>query len=187
MKKILFSLLLVMTGCQTANLTYRVNPDLSPLQQLQSQAEMIAINVVDKTESTAQNSNSLRTEKPITESIQEQLKKAATAAGMKLIANPLLADLGLTLEIEVFDVSLNASTFSSEMKVKSQLNLQLQKKSRSYQKRFISSRTQEVANPVNNNDITGIVNQILSEQFAAALNDSDIQQFVQQVVDEQSF
>ena len=51
--------------------------------------------------------------------------------------------------------------------VTSHLRMKANKQGNTFEKLYKMSRTQEVANPVNNNDLSGIVNQLLSNQLSA--------------------
>jgi len=169
---ILISGLLI--ACQPQFIQYRLGPDYSPLARLSPKQPLMALKVVDKRGTPSDPMTSGVKTQPRTElgdTLDQLIKQAAKENGIRLISNPLLADIALTLEIESFEVIVETGTLKSRIIVKAQTNMVLAKKSTSHSKRFITSRRQEVANPVTEKEVSGLVNQTLSEQFALMMQD----------------
>jgi uncharacterized lipoprotein YajG len=99
--------------------------------------------------------------------IRTKLMDSLKNNGFKIISNKLLADVALELDIVEFEVSFKSNFFKSELMVTSHLRMKANKQGNTFEKLYKMSRTQEVANPVNNNDLSGIVNQLLSNQLSA--------------------
>ena len=82
------------------------------------------------------------------------------------------------MDIDELALSIQASTFKSTIKASSVFTLTIRRNGEQWSKIFRAARTQEVANPVNQNDATGVMNQLLSKQLSNAFSDPALMQFL---------
>jgi len=172
--KIIFStlLILMMVACSTAPLNYKIDPEIKNINQFVDPSSMIALSVIDnRALTTNQQSSLISGPENEADVIKSKLIEILKQNNFKIISNLLLADIALELHIEQFDVNIESDLFKSKIKVESQLSLQAKKNGASFNKLFKMNRSQELANPVNSNEVTGIVNQLLSKQLSTIWSD----------------
>jgi len=96
----------------------------------------------------------------------------------KIINRVLLADIGLEIKIIDLKLSITSEFFKSKLIGKSVLEIIIHKKSERWSKTYNTSRTQDVANPVDEFDATGVMNQMLSKQFNNIFTDKELIDFI---------
>jgi len=177
---LVLSAVLSITGCSSQTLKYRLDPDFGSLQEVAGQSKIVAVKVTDsRTTAQAQSNKTIISStadeaKVLKDGLTKQLKELE----YKIINNPLLADLAVTLDLKTLSLDLEASTFKSTLKAESSFTLTIRKNRQEWTKIFRSGRTQEVANPVNDNDATGVINQLLSKQLSSAFSDPALMEFL---------
>jgi uncharacterized lipoprotein YajG len=173
----LFSLIFL-SACSTAQLSYRVDPEIKNLKALTQTDTVVAISVID--ERLASNQASTEDRIVITGDSDEITKlkakfvSALNQNNVRVISNPLLADFSLTLTIERFDVIKESSFIKSTIRVDSRIRLTAKNQDESLEKIYNKQASQEVANPVNNNDVTGLVNKVLTQQLSQMLAEPEL-------------
>jgi uncharacterized lipoprotein YajG len=176
----ILTLILMVSACATANLSYRLDPEIGNLQSLSSFAQLVSVSVIDKRpqpkRETAENTLIINGPTDEAAELRNKLIDHLKAKNFKIIANPLLADIALEIHIENLQAVVRSEFLKSEIQVDSQLRLKANKQSKTYENIYTMSRTQEVANPVNNADISGVVNRILTEQLSLIFNEPALAQ-----------
>ncbi|MGX5173367.1 YajG family lipoprotein [Aliikangiella sp. IMCC44653] len=162
-------------GCSPAKLNYRIDPEIGNTQSLQKLAKLVAIDVTDSRSDVQQKSSDTIMYVPgpanTAETLRNKLINKFKSNQFKIISNKLLADLAIELEIETLETKIEKSFFKSTVQVTSHLRLKANKQSKKFEKLFKNRSQQEIANPASELDVTGAVNQLLSEQLASILND----------------
>lgn len=170
----------LLSGCNPQTLKYRLDPDFSALSEVARNVELVAVDVTDNRKRNSTSSEqSIQSESTdeaalLKKGLIDQLKEL----DFKIINNPLLADLAVIMEINQLGLNIDESIFKSTLKASSQLTLTIRKNGQEWSKIFRSSRDQEVANPVNNNDATGVINYLISKQLSAAFTDPALMEFL---------
>ena len=162
-------------GCSPASLSYRLDPEVNNVQRLSNHAKLVSVSVTDNRQ---QKATAAEQDIIIASGPEDEAKVLRTLLidnfkknNFKIINNPLLADLSIEIQIEQLEARINKSMFKSEVKVSSHLRLKAKKQSQSLEKLFKMNRNQEVANPPNELDVTGVVNQLLSNQLSSIFAD----------------
>ncbi len=176
----LLASLFTLTACNPDLLKYKLDPDFGSLEQLAGKSEIVAVQVSDK-----------RTKQPIPTGdiklapmedeatiLNKRLIDQLKDLDYKIINKPLLADLAIMMDINELSVSIQESTFKSTVKANSVFTLTIRRNGEEWRKIFRAARTQEVANPVNQNDATGVINQLLSKQLSNAFSDPALMEFL---------
>jgi uncharacterized lipoprotein YajG len=176
----LIASLFILTACNPDLLKYKLDPDFGSLEQLAGKSEIVAVQVSDK-----------RTKQPIPTGdiklapmedeatiLNKRLIEQLRDLDYKIINKPLLADLAIMMDINELSVSIQESTFKSTVKANSVFTLTIRRNGEEWRKIFRAARTQEVANPVNQNDATGVINQLLSKQLSNAFSDPALMEFL---------
>jgi uncharacterized lipoprotein YajG len=176
----LIASLFILTACNPDLLKYKLDPDFGSLEQLAGKSEIVAVQVSDK-----------RTKQPIPTGdiklapmedeatiLNKRLIEQLKDLDYKIINKPLLADLAIMMDINELTVSIQESTFKSTVKANSVFTLTIRRNGEEWRKIFRAARTQEVANPVNQNDATGVINQLLSKQLSNAFSDPALMEFL---------
>ncbi len=175
---LLLAIILFSSGCTTTSLKYHFDPEITQLEQLSAHAKVVAITVEDKrsaqTTSKDENIQHIPHNPDDAKTLKNKLIANMKQNNFKIIGNALLADLSFNLQIEQFDVSVNKSFFKSEVMVKSQLRVIARHQGNKYEKIYTMKRQQEVANPATELDVTGVVNQLLSQQLSIILSDKSL-------------
>jgi uncharacterized lipoprotein YajG len=176
--------LLSLSGCNPELLKYKLDPDFGSLEQIAGKSEIVAVKITDKRTSQPVSSGDIKLApledeaKVLNKRLIEQLKEL----NYKIIKNPLLADLAVMMDINELSVSIQESTFKSTIKANSVFTLTIRSNGEQWQKIFRAARTQQVANPVNQNDATGVINQLLSKQLSNAFSDPGLMEFLSKSV-----
>ncbi len=176
----LIASIFILTACNPDLLKYKLDPDFGSLEQLAGKSEIVAVQVSDK-----------RTKKPIPTGdiklapmedeatiLNKRLIEQLKDLDYKIINKPLLADLAIMMDINELTVGIQESTFKSTVKANSVFTLTIRRNGEKWRKIFRAARTQEVANPVNQNDATGVINQLLSKQLSNAFSDPALMEFL---------
>jgi len=171
---------ILLSGCNPAILQYQLDPEITHLDQLPEETKIVALKVVDARvahESNENNQNIVTGPTDEIKVIEKKLTDFLKQAGYKIISKPLLADLSFEIEINTLQLSLESSTFKSTIGGKSEIKLTVNKRGEQWSKIFRATREQEVANPVNDLDVTGVVNQMLTKQFSSMFSDQSLKDF----------
>ncbi len=181
LKYFIFSSLLTfgLYGCSVGQLNYQIGPEISGVESLAEHANLIAVSVIDKrtnNQSASQNPSVVIASGPEDEAqqIKATIIENLKANRFKIISNKLLADLALNFHIEKLDAQVVSNTFKSDITVTSHLRLKANRKSIPFEKIFRSSLTQSVTKPAKSNEVTGVINQLLSQQLSNILTDPGI-------------
>jgi len=166
---------LLLLACSTEKLKYSIDPEIANIGQLAGKAKLVSLSVTNQTPDTIEGlkkdliiaSGPKEPAKALREKILDQLK----ANNFKIINNPLLADLSLSFTVESLYATVDTGMFKSEINAISHLRVKVKKQGKTFEKVYRNSRKQEVANPANELDVTGIVNQVLSQQMSAIFTD----------------
>ena len=172
----------VLSACTHAQLSYQLDPELNNFPPPVANTKLIAFDLIDKT-STNQSISGKESVyvvsdrqqfSPLSQKFINRLK----ALDYKIISNPLLADIAITIEISQLDLLLEKGIFKSKFNAYSQIKFTINKKSEPWSKIYKANKTQEVANPATNLDATGIINQLLSEQLEKGFSDPSLLKFL---------
>lgn len=174
---LLLFITLVSVACTPSKLNYKISPELSQLASLKQNVNLIAIAVNDLRQplsSGTEDEYFVSGDKDDAAQLKLKIINALKANGYKIITDPLLADLSLTFEIEKLSLKVKESLFKAKLEAISEINLKAQNKGNRIEKRYKTSRGQEVAIPVNGNDTTGLLNQALSAQLNTIFADQQL-------------
>lgn len=162
--------LIALIGCAPAMLRYQLDPEVKNLQSLAEKLQTIAISVTDlrKKAEPKLDENTFLVPGPENEAetLKAKLIEHLIKSDFKITSNKLLANLAIDIQIEKLDTLVTKHFLKSTVTVNSQLRLKANKQSETIEKIFKMSLQQDVANPVNALDITGVVNQLLSDQLS---------------------
>ena len=176
--------LFLLSGCVSQQLDYSVDPEIIGSGQLSKTTGRIALKVIDnRTADSAANLINPGKDTTLAGSIKQSLLNQLKSEQIKIISDPLLADLALEFQIEQFEVKLDAGVLQATIGVNSRIRLKARRKNRPFEKSFQMTRTQDVAKPVTAIDVTGVVNQLLSKQLSQILEDRQLLEFSQQPLD----
>jgi uncharacterized lipoprotein YajG len=187
MKKILLkpfivsiALIVVLAGCSPIGLKYRLDFDFGDISNSVGPVKIVAVDIIDSRSLTAVSKSEMIVAGPENETavIRKLLVERFKAEGIKIISKPLLADLAFQIDINQLQVLIESGTFKSEFRAMSEFQVTVKKQGQKWSKIFRASRNQEVANPANENEATGLINQLLSEQFNKVFSDQGLQKFV---------
>ncbi len=172
--------LLTLTACNPDLLKYKLDPDFGSLEQLAGKSEIVAVKITDKRSSKPIPSGDIKLAPFEDEAtvLKKRLTDQLKELDYKIINKPLLADLAVMMDINELDVRIQESTFKSTVKANSVFTLTIRRNGEEWSKIFRAARTQEVANPVNQNDATGVINQLLSKQLSNAFSDPALMEFL---------
>lgn len=174
---LLFTLFLLSACAQNA-LRYQVDPEITLSQQLKKLSPMIAISVEDKrlASNDSLGSDTIRISGPENEAqkLKRQLVNAFKNNQYRIISNPLLADLAIQLQINELSVKVKNDLFKSDINIATRFHMLATRQGKKLDKSFSQTLTQEVANPVNDNDVTGVVNQLLSKILSDIIADPEL-------------
>ena len=172
--------LLTLTACNPDLLKYKLDPDFGSLEQLAGKSEIVAVKITDKRSSKPIPSGDIKLAPFEDEAtvLKKRLTDQLKELDYKIINKPLLADLAVMMDINELDVRIQESTFKSTVKANSVFTLTIRRNGEEWSKIFRAARTQEVANPVNQNDATGVINQLLSKQLTNAFSDPALMEFL---------
>ncbi len=175
-------LYLTLTACSPKTLYYKLDPDFGNINESIQAAELVALQIIDKRKPPSLQADQMSVKGPEQEikHLRTLLTERFKSENKKIISKPLLADLAFLIEINQLEVILSPGTFKSEFSAASNFQLTVTKKGATWSKIFRASRSQEVANPVNSNEATGLINQLLSEQFNKAFSDPGLKQLIEQ-------
>ncbi len=173
--------ILIISACNPALLTYQLDPEIPHLNQLAGDAKIVALKVIDaRTDSASDNSGQKTISGPTEEAklLQRKLMELLKNNGYKIINKTLLADVAFEIEITNLELTIESSTFKSIIRGKSEIKLTANRHSQQWSKIFRATRQQEVANPANNLDATGVMNQMLTKQFSNMFDDDSLRDFL---------
>ena len=175
--------MLVISGCNPAMLKYQLDPEFSQLNQLAGNAQIVALKVIDTRADSS--SSTYNTDQKVisgpaeeTKLLQSKLIDLLKKSGYKIISKPLLADIAFKIEIANLELTIESSTFKSIIRGKSEIKLTANRHSQQWSKIYRATRQQEIANPANNLDATGVVNQMLTKQFSSMFADESLRKFL---------
>lgn len=177
---LLLASLFALTACNPDLLKYKLDPDFGSLEQLAGKSEIVAVKITDKRSNQPIPSGDIKLAAFEDEAtvLNKRLIDQLKELDYKIINKPLLADLAVMMDINELDVSIQESTFKSTVKANSVFTLTIRRNGEEWRKIFRAARTQEVANPVNQNDATGVINQLLSKQLSNAFSDPALMEFL---------
>ncbi|MCW8998580.1 MAG: YajG family lipoprotein, partial [Kangiellaceae bacterium] len=173
----LITILMISTACTPSKLVYKIDPEIRLGSDYKQNASLVSIKVSDtrtKNSVAVDNKVSVNGPKNLAHELKQKLITRFQKDGFKIITDPLLADLSIQLEIEKLDVAVESELVKAKISANSHLRLKASKKSKPLEKLFKMSRTQEVAIPVNDTEVTGLVNQLLSNQLSNVFADADL-------------
>lgn len=171
------SLLMINVACTPSKLVYKVDPEIKLASEYKQNASLVSIKVADNRTRVSESKDkeiSIIGPQNLANQLKQKLITRFQKEGFKIITNPLLADLSIQLEIEKLDVAVESELVKAKISANSHLRLKAAKKSKPLEKLFKMSRTQEVAIPVNDTEVTGLVNQLLSKQLSGIFADADL-------------
>lgn len=169
---------MLISACSPAKLSYVIDPEINHLETLAKQAPIIAVSVIDlrhnNTSANLPGTTNIPGPENEADVLRHKLIEHLKQNNFKIISQPLLADLAIELSIKQLDVNVKQETFKSNISASSQLHLKARNKQTTFEKNYRAERAQEVANPVNKNDVTGVVNLLLSQQLSSILSAPEI-------------
>ncbi len=166
---------LILSACAAKKLEYKIDPELTSTQNLNQYAELIAVSVVDNRSPQAASTDEdiIIVDGPsnTAEILRKKIIERFKQQNFKIISNKLLADLAVEIQIEKLEVKVNKGLFKSTVNAASQLRLKANKQSKTFEKLYKIKGSQEVANPANELDVTGVINKLLSDQLGEIFSD----------------
>ncbi len=167
-------------GCSSSKLTYQIDPDFSQLSSAIESKEIVYVEVTDNRVAGADATSLtvVEADTPDAQALKVKLTTFLKENQFKIISRVLLADIGLEIKIIDLKLSLTSGVFKSKLTGKSELEIIIHKKSKRWSKTYKTSRSQDVANPVNEFDTTGVMNQMLSKQFNNIFTDKELLDFI---------
>ncbi len=171
-----FLLVLTITACSKPALIYKLSPEIQSTTSLQQNIKLISVSVVDKRAPQAKHNDLTFAKSDTNEAaaLRKIVIEKLTQDGFKIISDPLLADLSLKFELEKLHTSIDSGILKANLESVVWLKLKAARKGHNLTKLFKTSRSQEVAIPVNSNDITGLTNQALSAQLSKLFSDPEL-------------
>ena len=169
--------LTALAGCNSTKLAYKISPEIRTGEQLKVATPLVAINVVDKRKKLAglaDKQSYIPAQTDEAKSLKKVILDRLTAEKFKITTDNFLADISLTFEIENLNTKMSSSLLKAELESTIHIRLKANRKGEKLEKLFKISRTQEVAQPVNNNDASGILNQALSAQLSSIFEDPQL-------------
>lgn len=172
---------LILSACASEQLSYRIDPEIRYTPESSQVSPIFALEVIDSRQhqpghnhqaSKVQSVPFALGDQAVTQALKDKLAASLQNNRFRLISDPLLADTSLSIELEVLDVTLSEQTFSTQIAVNSQFLFRLSQQGEVREKRYKASRTQEVANPVKSIEVTGVVNQLLSQQLSKIFDEN---------------
>lgn len=176
-----FAIIIVISACNPAALKYQLDPEIAYLNQLSEETKIVALKVIDaRTAISPDNTKQNIISGPGDEAkiLQDKLITQLKQNGFKIISKPLLADIAFEIEITQLALTMETSTFKSIIRGKSEIKLTASKQGTKWSKVFRATREQEVANPANDLDVTGVINQMLTKQFSNIFTDQSLTEFL---------
>ncbi len=171
----------ILSGCNPAILKYQLDPEINNLDRLAQDAKIVALKVTDSrvnNSANTSNQNAIAGPDNETKQLQDKLITLLKQNGYKIISKPLLADVAFELEITKLTLTIESSTFKSVIRGNSEIKLTANKHSLQWSKIYRATRQQEVANPANDLDATGVINQMLTKQLSGIFSDPDLKGFI---------
>ncbi len=167
-------------GCSSSKLIYQIDPDFSRVAPALENKEIIYVEVIDNRTEGTHNATltSITADMSDSKALKTKLTQFLKDKQFRMINRVLLADLGLEIRIIDLKLILDSGVFKSKITGSSELEIIIHKKSERWSKTFKVSRSQDVANPVNEFDATGIMNQMLSKQFNNIFSDRELINFI---------
>ena len=177
---LVFAISLMLSACNPSTLKYQLDPDIDNLDILPTNIKIVAVKVTDLREKSAGIDKPVTVSGPENEAkaLQDKLIALLKQRGYKIISKPLLADVAFNVEIMALNLTVEELTFKSIVRGKSEIKITVNKHSKKWSKIFRASSMQEVGNPTNNLDVTGVMNRMLTKQFSSVFSDSDLKEFV---------
>ena len=168
-------ILLIISACANTQLNYQIDPEIKNISQIGNNLSLVAISVKDNRSKTQRQETKevkfITMQKNDASLIKAKLLENFKQNNIKIISNPLLADISFELQIEELKISIDEGVFKSKIRATSHLRMIAVNNGQVFNKLYKVSRNQDIANPANSNDITGLVNQVLSKQLSAMLSD----------------
>ena len=167
-------------GCSSSKLIYQIDPDFAQLSSALESKEIVYVDVTDNrvAEINTTTLTIIEADTPDAEALKSKLTQFLKDNQFKIINRVLLADIGLEIKIIDLKLSLTSELFKSKLTGESKLEMIIHKKSKQWGKTYKTSRSQEVANPVNEFDATGVINQMLTKQFNNIFSDKELIDFI---------
>ena len=171
-------------ACAPIALKYELDPEIPNFKNIAPNAKVVYLKVVDSRIKSEPESKSdikyIPGPKDETLILQKKLTTLLKSNNYKIINKRLLADIAFELKINTLKLGVEKNAFKSVIKGISELQLTVNRQSKQWSKTFKATKTQEVANPVNNLDVTGVMNQMLTTQLSTAFSDSQLAEFLSQ-------
>lgn len=179
----IYLITLLITGCNTAVLKYQLDPGIDNMDSIPKNLSIVAMKVIDSRDKTIKNNdNSKQLVVAYSDNeaklLQDKLVALLKQEGYKIISNPLLADVAFELKIMRLDLTVESATFKSVIEGHNELKFTAIKRGEQWSKIYRGSRKQEVANPTNNLDVTGVMNQMLTKQLSNMFSDQALKKFI---------
>lgn len=188
-KLTILSIIFGLSGCAVGKLNYQIDPEIASVSQLAEQVSIIAVSVTDNRTATG-NTNSTKNlvyadgPADAADALKSRLLEHFRNSRLKIISNPLLADLAIEISIEKLEAKVISNFYKSEIHAVSQIRLKANKKRIPYEKIFQATRSQSVSKPATSNEVTGVINQLLSEQISKILNDPGLLELAAKSIDD---
>lgn len=170
----------MLSGCETAKLAYKVGPEIRSFDNIKEHTSIVTISFTDNRSAKPSDSDGefIQGEGDEVEDLKQAVLSSLKKDNFKISADPFLADLALSFYIEEFTTQVTSSLLKATLEAKVRITVKANRKGHKLEKTFNTTRTQEVAIPVNNNDVTGIMNQALSAQLTNIFNDPQLLELV---------
>ena len=179
---VLFLTTVALSGCNPDILKYQLDPGIDQLNGLAENAKIVALSVKDNRPVSSNQSSSIKSILgPNDEAnvLRGKLVALLKQGGYKIINNPLLADISFEIQINKLELNIESSTFKSTIRGNSEFKFSVRKNGEDWAKVYRATREQEVANPVNELDATGVMNQMLTRLLSNAFSDASLKEFIQ--------
>jgi len=177
---LVIALSFLLSACNPSTLKYQLDPDIDNLDILPEKVKIVAVKVIDLREKVTDTGKQKTISGPNDEAkvLQEKLMTLLKQRGYKIISKPLLADVAFNIEIMALKLTVEELTFKSIVRGKSEIKMTVNKRSQQWSKIFRATSMQEVGNPTNNLDVTGVMNKMLTKQLSSVFSDPTLEEFV---------
>jgi uncharacterized lipoprotein YajG len=173
---------LILMGCANRPAQYRVDPEIQLSQNSVISGKTLTLEII------APNNEPRETEQSIElapvndfdQAIKANLIKALGSQGFRFSANRHFSDLVMTLDFSELRARIDKQLMRDTLQVDGQLTLLLESKQKRLSKSFQRKQTLTVAISSDYAEVTGLVNQVVSELLRAALTDPDVESFINQ-------
>jgi uncharacterized lipoprotein YajG len=174
---------LLLVACANRPAQYTVDPEIQLTNTSISPGKTFTIEVIapPAISGTSNDRIELSPDSQFDKTVKANLIKALGKQGFRFSANPHFSDVTITLDFSQLTVQINKQLMRDTLEVDGRLSIQLARKQTRLNKSFQRKQTLTVALSSDYAEVTGLVNQVVSNLLQTALTDSDVVAFINQM------